>query len=166
MLKLGLESGDQSVLDHLQKGVILEKASQALKSLKKAGIATYVYLLFGTLAETLTEARRTLDFVVGHSDCIDFLNLALFNLPVCSPETLMVETKRFYEGDLSLYTDFIHPKGWNRIKVRGFLDKEFKRHPAIAGILRREPPFFTSNHAPFFVMQEEGDSPAYFHGGR
>ncbi len=31
MLKLGLESGDQHVLDSLQKGVDLEEASRALK---------------------------------------------------------------------------------------------------------------------------------------
>ena len=161
MLKLGLESGDQSVLDHLQKGVVVEEASQVLRILKKAGIATYVYLLFGTLAETQAEARRTLDFVVTHSDYIDFLNLALFNLPVDGPEALMVETKRFYEGDLSLYSDFLHPKGWNRLKVREYLDKEFKRDPVVAAILRREPPLFTSNHAPFFVMHKGTDFPGY-----
>ncbi len=48
MLKLGLESGDQGVLDGMQKGIDIETASQALKTLKKAGIAAYVYLLFGT----------------------------------------------------------------------------------------------------------------------
>ena len=59
----------------------------------------------------------------------------------------------FYDGDLSLYTDFVHPKGWNRGLVRNFLDREFKRHPAVAAILRRDPPLFTSNHAPFFVRR-------------
>jgi hypothetical protein len=39
--------------------------------------------------------------------------------------------------------------------IRQFLDKEFKRHPAIASILRRDPPVFTSNHAPFFVKDRE-----------
>ncbi len=48
MLKLGIESGDQEVLDRLNKGIDLPTASAVLKSLKKAGIATYVYLLFGT----------------------------------------------------------------------------------------------------------------------
>ncbi len=38
--------------------------------------------------------------------------------------------------------------------VRQFLDKEFKRHPAIAPILRRDPPIFTSNPAPFFAMEK------------
>jgi len=152
MLKLGLESGDQTVLDFMQKGVNLEDASLLLKNLRKAGIATYVYLLFGTPSEGLTEARRTLEFVVKHHDSIVFLNLALFNMPIYGPEARQMKTRTFYEGDLSLYTDFDHPKGWTRQLIRRFLDKEFKRHPAISPILRRDPPTFTSNHAPFFVM--------------
>jgi len=155
MLKLGLESGDQKVLDSLQKGINLQEASQALKTLKSAGIATYVYLIFGTIAENLSSAKKTRDFVVKHHDYIDFLNLAIFNLPVYGPEVEKVETKKFYEGDLSLYTDFSHPQGWSRIQVREFLDKEFTRHPAIASIVRKEPLFFTSNHAPFFVIKSQ-----------
>jgi hypothetical protein len=152
MLKLGLESGDQAVLDSLQKGIDLEEASAALKNLKKAGISTYVYILFGTPPEGQAEARRTLEFVVKHQDCIGFLNLAIFNMPIHGPEVHQVGTKAFYEGDLSLYTSFDHPKGWSRQLVRQFLDKEFKRHPAVAPILRRDPPVFTSNHAPFLGM--------------
>jgi radical SAM superfamily enzyme YgiQ (UPF0313 family) len=155
MLKLGLESGDQSVLDHLQKGVTLEEASSTLKNLKEAGIATYIYLLFGTPPEDLIAARRTLEFVAKHHHSIGFLNLAIFNMPIYGPENQQLETKIFYEGDLSLYTNFDHPKGWTRPSIRQFLDKEFKRHPAIASILRRDPPVFTSNHAPFFVREGE-----------
>ena len=149
MLKLGIESGDQGVLDLERKGVDLEMVSRALRTIKEAGIATYVYLLFGTPSESLAQARKTLDFTVGHSEWIDFLNLAIFNLPVYGPEASRLETRMLYEGDLSLYTGFKHPKGWERGLVRQFLDKEFKRHPAIASILRNDPPFFTSNHAPF-----------------
>jgi radical SAM superfamily enzyme YgiQ (UPF0313 family) len=154
MLKLGLESGDQTVLDSLQKGIHLQEASSALKNLKRAGIATYVYLLFGTPLEGLIEARRTLEFVVNHQDSIGFLNLAIFNMPIYGPQTEQMEAKSFYEGDLSLYTSFDHPKGWSRRLIRQFLDKEFKRHPAIAQILRKDPPVFTSNHAPFFAMDK------------
>ncbi|MDY0042821.1 MAG: radical SAM protein, partial [Desulforhabdus sp.] len=64
------------------------------------------------------------------------------------------QTGLMYEGDLSLYTGFIHPKGWHRALVRQFFDREFKRHPVIASILREDPPLFTSNHAPFFCMQD------------
>ena len=81
MLKLGIESGDQEVLDQLNKGIDLPTASAVLKSLKRAGIATYVYLLFGTPPESKENAIKTLDFAIEHRDCIDFLNLAIFNLP-------------------------------------------------------------------------------------
>ncbi len=156
MLKLGVESGDQDVIDREGKGIDLETASRALKSLKTAGISTYVYLLFGTPAETLDAARRTLEFTVKHSDAIGFLNLAIFNMPVYGPESDSLPTHPLSDGDLSLYTAFEHPRGWNRNLVRQFLDKEFRRHKAIADILRRDPPFFTSNHAPFFGADRSG----------
>jgi len=151
MLQLGLESGDQGVLDRLQKGIDLRVASRVLKNLKKAGIAAYLYLLFGTPAESETEARRTLDFTVAHSGEIGFLNLAVFNLPAYGEEARRLATHEFYGGDLSLYSSFAHPRGWNRDAVRSFLDKEFKRHPSLAPIIQRDPPIFTSNHAAFFA---------------
>jgi hypothetical protein len=135
----------------MQKGVNLSIAARALRNLKKVGISTYVYLLFGTPAETERKARKTLEFAVQHSDEIGFLNLAVFNLPAYGEEARRLSTQEFYEGDLSLYSEFAHPQGWNRNRVRAFLDKEFRRHPAIAPILRRDPPFFASNHAPFFA---------------
>jgi radical SAM superfamily enzyme YgiQ (UPF0313 family) len=153
MLKLGLESGDQGVLDAMDKGIDLALVSQVLASLKQAGIATYVYLLFGTPAESIVEARKTLCFIAAHHEAVTFLNLAIFNMPVCSPEADHLVLHDFYEGDLSLYSSFVHPRGWNRTKIRQFLDREFKRHPLITPIIQRDPPIFTSNHAAFFAAQ-------------
>lgn len=147
MLKLGLESGDQGVLDRLSKGIELGVASRVLENLKAVGIATYCYLLFGTPAEDEAAARRTLDFVVRHAGQIGFLNLAIFNMPAFGDEAADYPTEPFYEGDLQLYTAFQHPAGWGRDMVRRFLSQEFVRHPAIAPIIRRDPPLFTSNHA-------------------
>jgi radical SAM superfamily enzyme YgiQ (UPF0313 family) len=153
MLKLGIESGDQDVLNQLNKGIDLPTASSVLKTMKKAGVATYCYFLFGTPPETEESATKTLDFVCQHYDCIDFLNLAIFNLPARSVEAQNLATHDFYEGDLSLYKNFQHPFGWQRTAVRNFLEKTFKKHPAIAPIIKRTPEFFTSNHAPFFVRE-------------
>jgi hypothetical protein len=152
MLKLGVESGDQTVLDHLNKGIDLQTASTALKALKNAGIVTYCYFLFGTPPEDEAAALKTLDFVCRHADCIDFLNLAIFNLPAASMEAESLATQDFYEGDLSLYKSFHHPGGWQRPNVRNFLAKTFKKHSTIAPIVKRVPEFFTSNHAPFFTF--------------
>ncbi len=150
MLKLGLESGDQEVLDRMEKGIALNMVAKVLQALQAADIHTYIYLLFGTPAEDREAAIRTLEFTARHHGEITFLNLAIFNLPLGGPESAGLVTKEFYQGDLSLYADFVHPRGWSRQKVRQFLDREFKTHPAIAPILRRDPPFFTSNHAPLF----------------
>jgi hypothetical protein len=151
MLMLGLESGDQGVLDRMQKGIDLTMTSRVLNNLHAAGIASYVYLLFGTPAETISEARKTLAFVVHHKDTITFLNLAIFNMPVCGKEAGVYEAKQFYEGDLSLYTAFKHPRGWDRKAVRRFLDSEFKKHPVISNILKNDPPILSSDHAAFFT---------------
>jgi hypothetical protein len=150
MLKLGLESGDQQVLDSMEKGIQLDTVDRVLRSLKAAGILTYVYLLFGTPSEDENSARRTMEFTARHHEEIGFLNLAVFNLPLGGPEAPELATNEFYQGDLSLYMDFIHPRGWSRRKIRAFLAGEFKRHPAIAPIIQRDPPFFTSNHAALF----------------
>lgn len=152
MLKLGLESGDQAVLDGMNKGIDLELASKVLSNLHSAGIYTYVYLLFGTPQEDEAAARTTMSFVEKNSAHISYLNLAIFNLPRNSPETGALSISDFSEGDLSIYSNFVHPDGWNRSEVRRFLDTVFKRSPAIAAILRRDPPFFTSNHAPFLTL--------------
>jgi hypothetical protein len=156
MLKLGVESGDQEVLDRLGKGIRLEDTLRVLRALKAAGIGTYAYLLFGTPAEDEGSARKTLDFIVGHHELFDFLNLSIFNLPRESADSFGHETYDFSEGDLSLYQGFVHPGGWGRGRVRQFLDKELKRHQAVARIVRADPPAFTSNHAPFFLMRRPG----------
>ena len=150
MLKLGVESGDQQVLDAMEKGVSIELTARVLSTLQQAGIATYVYLLFGTPTENHQRAEKTLAFVRKHHEAITFVNLAIFNLPLNSPEAKQLALREFYSGDLSLYSDFDHPLGWNRGKIRRFLEQEFKRDPHVAAMLRRDPPLFTSNHAPFF----------------
>jgi hypothetical protein len=153
MLKLGIESGSQDVLDTMDKGIDLTLVEKSLAALTSAGIATYVYLLFGTPAETLVEAQQTRDFTVRNADAIGFLNLAVFNLPRNSDETESVTIHDFSDADLGLYCDFTHPSCWNRKDVRKFLTNDFKTHPKIKSILQRDPPFFTSNHAPFMERQ-------------
>jgi hypothetical protein len=151
MLQLGLESGSDRVLEHMGKGITVQDSSRVLHSLHAAGIATYVYLLFGTPWESEHEAQMTLDFTAGHADAIDFLNVAIFNMPTASAQNAAHDLRSFSDADLSLYTDFVHPAGWDRRSVRRFLDHSFKRHSAIAAILRNKPPLFGSNHAPFLT---------------
>jgi len=155
MLKLGLESGDQDVLDQMNKGTDLGMVAIILSNLTKAGILTYVYLLFGTSFEDETAARKTLEYIKIHKGNIDYLNLAVFNLPKFSEDAKALETREFYHGDLSLYLNFIHPRGWTRRKVKSFLDKEFKKQLAIGSEFRKNPAYFSSNHAMLFNQLED-----------
>lgn len=159
LLKLGIESGDQGVLDALGKGIRLQDSLRVLEAVRGAGMGTYAYLLFGTPAEDERSARKTLDFMARNHGLFDFLNLSVFNLPRESASSFGLDTYDFSEGDLSLYRGFVHPKGWDRKKVRQFLDKELKRHPFIARIVRADPPAFTSNHAPFFLLRRPRQAP-------
>ncbi len=150
MLKLGLESGDQGVLDQMNKGTDLDMASTTLKNLHKADILTFVYLLFGTSFENEKAAYKTLEFIEVHKDVINYLNMAVFNLPKFSDDATDLATQEFYHGDLSLYLNFNHPFGWDRRKVKKFLDKTFKKRAFSNGKIKRNPAFFSSNHAMFF----------------
>ncbi len=152
MLKLGLESGDQCVLDKMNKGTDLNMTSVILKNLHQAGILTFIYLLFGTRFEDESAAKKTLDYVRVHHQYMDYLNLAVFNLPKFSEDAQGLQTREFYHGDLSLYLNFTHPAGWDRRRVKQFLDKAFKK--GISGSnIRKNPAFFSSNHAAFFNLK-------------
>jgi len=151
MLQLGVESGSDRVLAEMNKGIVCAEVSRALHFLHAAGIATYVYLLFGTPWETSKEAQQTMDFIVAHAPCIDFINSAVFNMPAVQDTASAHSLRNFSDADLSLYTDFVHPAGWDRKSVRAFLDQNFKRDKKIAQIIKHKPPLFGSNHAPFLV---------------
>jgi len=153
MLKLGVESGAQSVLDAMEKGINVSMISRVLRTLARVGIATYIYVLLGTPEEGHAEAEETQHFLRDHALFITFMNVALFNLPVGSRPDL--QCRPFYGGDLALYEDFVHPRGWSRLKVRTFLSRSFTRDPTIREILLRTPPLFSSNHAPFVVYPRE-----------
>jgi radical SAM superfamily enzyme YgiQ (UPF0313 family) len=148
LLQLGLESGSQEVLDRLAKGTRLEVASEVLRRLRRAGIASYVYVLLGTPGETPEEACRTRDFLEEHAGQIDFLNLAIMNLPRGSALAGEIELTGD-EEPLGLYRP-VDKQAEQRRTARRFLQQELLASPAIRAIVQRTPPLFTSDHAMFF----------------
>jgi len=65
MLQLGLESGDQAVLDALGKGTRIDEIAKALGNLRGVSIGVYLYVLFGTPVEDRGAAMRTRDFLAS-----------------------------------------------------------------------------------------------------
>ncbi|WP_291318121.1 radical SAM protein [Desulfuromonas sp.] len=157
MLQLGLESGSQTVLDRLGKGIRLEAAARILTNLREAGIAAYVYIMLGTPGEREADAERTLAFLEEHADRIGFLNLSIMNLPRSSglldnPELYGISDWAEIDeaNPLRLYREFSSVDGWDRAAARRFLDRRLLGSPVVRAIVNRTPPLFTSNHAFFF----------------
>jgi anaerobic magnesium-protoporphyrin IX monomethyl ester cyclase len=72
-LYFGLESGSQTTLDHMDKGIRVEDAPVVLSNCADAGIAFHIFSIVGFPEETETNSRETLDFfldnasVIGHA---------------------------------------------------------------------------------------------------
>ena len=164
MLQLGLESGSRRVLARLRKGIALDLVGATLRQLADAGVGVYLYVMFGVPGETRDDALRTTELVASHAEHIGYLNTSLLNLPVSSPAEPDVRRTPFgadgeasgseEANDLTLYSGFVADATWDRRAARRFLEREFARHPQIAPILRRTPPVFGANHAPFFQWGE------------
>ena len=167
MLQLGLESGSQSVLDRLGKGVRLEEAARILENLAAAGIASFVYIMLGTPGETEADAEMTLAFLEKHASEIGFLNISIMNLPRASglldnPEQYGIVSSEPITADnpLGLYQKFSSDRDWNRKAVRRFLDRRLLGSAVIRSIVNRTPPLFTSNHAVFFADSVQEATPS------
>lgn len=62
MVGLGIESGDQEVLDKVNKKIILAQVENAVRLAKKAGVETFGFFILALLGETEKSMRRTIDF--------------------------------------------------------------------------------------------------------
>jgi radical SAM superfamily enzyme YgiQ (UPF0313 family) len=60
---MGVESGSQTILDAMDKGITLDKVKTARERLRDAGIRACFFLQFGYPGETWTELQETIAFV-------------------------------------------------------------------------------------------------------
>lgn len=78
MLRLGLESGSQQVLNKMRKGTDISLAAKILKNLHNAGILTHIYLMLGYPCETNTNRYETIRFLEHNKQYIDSYSLSIF----------------------------------------------------------------------------------------
>jgi radical SAM superfamily enzyme YgiQ (UPF0313 family) len=64
-LLVGFESGEQSILDKVKKGLKVQDSKEFVRVAKSAGIAVHGCFVFGLPGENRVSARRTLDFALG-----------------------------------------------------------------------------------------------------
>lgn len=63
IIKVGIESGSETVLDRMNKGITLDQVRKAATMLTKSGIYWTGYFLVGTPGETQKDVYKTLDFM-------------------------------------------------------------------------------------------------------
>jgi len=63
-LRYGVESGDQEIIELMNKKINLEQIKKIFKITKKAGIETFAYFMIGYAFETETTIQKTIDFAL------------------------------------------------------------------------------------------------------
>lgn len=63
-VSIGFESGDQKCLDSINKGITLEQSIRAMELVKKVGLESVGFFMFGLPVETEESMRRTIDFAI------------------------------------------------------------------------------------------------------
>jgi len=89
MINFGLESGNQSSLDLLNKGITLSQIKKTIKMVRRHGIVTFSTWILGIPGEDEAMVKKTIKFAkeIG-------TELALFFLPVPYPGTDLIDICR------------------------------------------------------------------------
>ena len=126
----GIESGDEQILNNINKKTPLEKIEKAISLTKKVGIDTRGAFMLGNPGETEETMKKTIDFAIK----LD-LDLAIFNITTPYPGTEMyywakengyLNTEDWSKYDLSYIVmdlptvDHITLKRYYRIAYRRF----------------------------------------------
>jgi len=106
-LSLGVESGDQVILDGVSKGTSLDEYRQAYRAMRDLGFQTRGSFILGLPGETHASARRTIDFAKE----LDLMR-ASCNILTPYPGTELLERARNGDGLRLLTEDWREFNRW------------------------------------------------------
>lgn len=78
VIKFGVESGVQQILDNLRKGYKIEKAYKVFKWCHDAGVKTHAHVMFGNPGDTRDTILRTIDYILE-------LDPTTIDIGICTP---------------------------------------------------------------------------------
>ncbi len=85
LVRMGVESGSQAVLDRIRKGITVDQTRDAFRACREAGIDTHAHTMVGLPGETREDFRKTLRLIreirptyLTMSICTPFPGTALF----------------------------------------------------------------------------------------
>ena len=80
MLLWGLESGSDSVMELINKGIDIGKRFDILQQSKDALLWNFAFIFFGFPTETMEDARKTINMLVEHKDIIHSYGRSVFTM--------------------------------------------------------------------------------------
>ena len=103
-LSYGIESGDQRVLDRVNKGITLEQSERAIQWSKEAGITVRALMIAGLPGETPESAYKTIEFMERTRQYWDIA--ALTNFVPLPGSPIWGEPSRFGVTEIKHIDDF------------------------------------------------------------
>ncbi|GEM_PF-1848772 len=85
LVRYGVESGSQNVLDHMNKKLYVEEMEQILRDSHNAGIWNHINIMTGYLHETEEDIEKTISFIDQNHKYIDSVRINTFFIPFGSP---------------------------------------------------------------------------------
>lgn len=108
-IPFGIESGNQRVIDVIDKRIKLEQAEKAVREAKEAGLETECYFMLGLPTETEEDIQKSIDFAIKLDP--DYVKFAIaIPLPGTPMFNRMLAEGRIKTKDWSKYTFSTSPK--------------------------------------------------------
>lgn len=85
LVRYGVESGSQKILDHMNKKLYVDEIRQILKDSHEVGLWNHINIMTGYLHENDYDIEKTIDFINDNSDYIDSIRVNPFFVPIDSP---------------------------------------------------------------------------------
>lgn len=155
MLRFGLESGSQRVLDLMNKGTDVSVAASILKKLHAAGILAHVYLMFGYPGETEGDRMKTIRFLEQNMCYIDSYSVSIFQPIPRTPvyeeikERLHLPTSCGADEEYQHVLAEVYP---SESEYRDILQTVDKVKAVFSGYARTNAEFYSAN-----IFSEEQD---------
>lgn len=150
----GIESGDQEILDKLQKGITLKQVKKALKMTCQANIRTKGFFILGTPFETKRTIKKTIDFMKKIK--LDDFHMTYFTpFPGTAIYHHQIKNKGFYKkqwSKMNEWTPTFIPEGFSYDELVAFSKRAFRefyfRPQIVSSYFKRV--ILTRNFSPLF----------------
>jgi radical SAM superfamily enzyme YgiQ (UPF0313 family) len=115
LIRYGIESGDQAILNIMKKGITLKQAEDAISLTKHVGIDTFCFFMIGYPGENEEKIKKTIDFTSKlNPDWVMFSN----TIPYPSTELLDLAYELGLLEDKDYWKKFTMGKNNGRIPYR------------------------------------------------